>query len=218
MISRKICGKLATASGALLLMCAPVLAQMNPGSAPQPQQQSNPAANPAMNNPDAMQQQAAPASAMQDKAFVRDALQGGMADVQLGQLAVEKGSSDDVKQFGQKMVADHSKLGDQMKVVAAQLGVNSPDGPSKKDKALYAKLQGLSGKDFDNAYITAMVKDQKKNAQSFTAEAHQSQNPAVQQTAQQGAQVIDQNLQMIDQIAESHNLMNSKGKLAKSGY
>jgi len=200
-------------------MCAPVLAQVNPAGAPQPQQQSSPTANQGMNNPNAMQQQqASSTSVMQDKAFVHDALQGGMAEVQLGQLAVEKGSSEDVKQFGQKMVADHTRLGDQMKQVAQQMDVKLPNGPSKKDKELYSKLQGLSGQQFDNAYITAMVKDHKKDAETFKAKAQQSQNPALQQAAQQGAQVIDQHLQMIDQIAASHNLMNSKGKLTNSGY
>jgi putative membrane protein len=114
------------------------------------------------------------------------------------------------------MVADHTKLGDQMKTVAAQIGVKPPAGRSMKDKELYAKLQGLSGKQFDDAYIVAMVKDHKKDADDFKSEAQQSQNPAVQQAAQQGSQVIDQHLQMIDQIAESHNLMNSKGKLTAS--
>jgi putative membrane protein len=213
-------GRIATFSGALLLACATTLAQTSPGSMPQPQQQqqqTNPSANSTMGNPGAVQQQqSSVASAMQDKEFVHAALQGGMAEVQLGQLAAEKGSSDDVKQFGQKMVADHTKLGDQMKLVAAQLGVKAPDGPSKKDKELYTKLQGLSGKDFDNAYIVAMVKDHKKDADEFKAQAQTSQNPAIQQAAQQGSMVIDQHLQMIDQIAQSHNLMNSKGKLTAS--
>jgi putative membrane protein len=221
MISRQLCGKFATYAGVVLLTCATALAQVNPGGAPQPQQQqqTNPSANSTMGgNPDAMQQQqqGSVASAMQDKEFVRSALQGGMAEVQLGQLAAEKGSSDDVKQFGQKMVADHTRLGDQMKVVAAELGVKAPDGPSKKDKELYTKLQGLSGKDFDNAYIVAMVKDHKKDADEFKSQLQSSQNPMVQQVAQQGSQVIDQHLQMIDQIAQNHNLMNSKGKLTAS--
>ena len=218
MISRSMSNKIATFSGAVLFTCVTALAQMSPGGgAPQAQQPTNPSANSTMNSPGAMQQQqSSAASVMQDKEFVHKALEGGMAEVELGQLAAEKGSSDDVKQFGQKMVADHTKLGDQMKTVAAQIGVKPPDGPSKKDKELYAKLQGLSGKQFDDAYIVAMVKDHKKDADDFKSEAQQSQNPAVQQAAQQGSQVIDQHLQMIDQIAESHNLMNSKGKLTAS--
>jgi putative membrane protein len=136
-----------------------------------------------------------------------------MAEVQLGQLAAEKGSSDDVKQFGQHMVADHTKLRDEMKQVAQQLGVNEPKDISKKDKQLMAKLQGLSGQQFDNAYIAAMVKDHKKDNDDFKAEASQTQNPALKQVAAQGEQVTGQHLQMIEEIAKSHNLMNDKGKM-----
>lgn len=155
---------------------------------------------------------------MADRSFVKDALEGGMAEVQLGQLAAQKGSSDDVKQFGQRMVTDHTKLGDEMKQVAMQMGVNPPSGLSKKDQQLVTKLNSLSGTQFDNAYIVAMVKDHKKDAEDFRAEAEQSQNPQVQQVAQQGAQMIDHHLELIDKIAESHNLMNSKGKLESSGH
>jgi putative membrane protein len=197
------------------------LAQMTPGGGGM-QQQSNPASNPSNSNPgmqnSPMQQQNTPdAGSMQDKEFVRAALQGGMAEVQLGQLAAEKGSSDDVKQFGQHMVADHTKLGDEMKQVAQQMGVKPPNGVSKKDKELMTKLQGLSGQQFDNAYIAAMVKDHKKDNDDFQAEISQTQNPALKQVAQQGDQVIEQHLQMIEQIAKSHNLMNDKGKLT-SGH
>jgi putative membrane protein len=78
---------------------------------------------------------------------------------------------------------------------------------------LMAKLQGLSGQQFDDAYIKAMVKDHKKDNDDFQAEASQTQNPALKQVAQQGGQVIQQHLQMIEQIAKNHNLMNDKGKL-----
>jgi putative membrane protein len=222
MISKRLSQRLIVFSGAFLLTGATAFAQMNPGGGA-PQQPSmnsptNPNGNPGVNSVDNMQAQQASASAgMPDRAFVKKALEGGMAEVQLGQLAAEKGSSDDVKQFGQMMVTDHTKLGDQMKVVAQQLNVTPPATVSKKDKELMTKLQSLSGAEFDNAYIVAMVKDHKKDADEFKAEAQQTQNPALQQVTQQGSQVIDRHLEMIDKIAESHNLMNSKGKMTASG-
>jgi putative membrane protein len=218
MTSQRIC-KIATFSGAVLLTCMTALAQVSPGGMPpQPQQSPNSAASSSINNRDAMQQQSANAAAMADREFVKKAWEGSMAELQLGQLAEEKGSSDDVKQFGQQMVADHTKLGDEMKQVAMQMGVNQPSGLAKKDQQLVAKLNTLSGAEFDNAYIVAMVKDHKKDAEGFKSEAQQSQNPALQQVAQQGGQVIDHHLEMIDKIAESHNLMTSKGKLTSSGH
>lgn len=147
-----------------------------------------------------------PGNAIQDKDFVHEALEGGMAEVQMGQLAAQKASSDDVKQFGQKMVQDHTQMTDQIKQVAQQLGVSEPKGLSKKDKAEIAKLNSLSGPEFDKAYIAAMVKDHKKDLSDFRAEAQNTQDPTVKQAAQQGAQVIDQHLQMIEQIAKVHNV------------
>ncbi|MBB6144853.1 putative membrane protein [Silvibacterium bohemicum] len=217
MNSKRIRSGFAVFAGTALLSGATLFAQMAPGGGAQQQQPTSPGATGSANNPgmgtDATQQNAAAGNAMQDKDFVHSALQGGMAEVQLGQLAAQKGSSDDVKQFGQKMVDDHTKLGEQMKQVAQQLGVNPPKEVSKKDKQLMAKLQGLSGQQFDDAYIAAMVKDHKKDSDEFKGEIAQTQNPALKQVAQQGDQVIEQHLQMIEQIAKSHNLVNDKGKL-----
>ena len=213
-----MCSKIATLSGAALFTCVTALALMNPGSTPPTQQPTNPATNSRMNSADEMQQQqqGSASSVMQDKEFVRKALEGGMAEVQLGQLAAEKGTSDDVKQFGQKMVTDHTKLGDQMKVVAQQIGVTPPARLSKKDEELKTRLQGLSETQFDEAYIKAMVKDHKQDAEEFTSEAQQSQNPTVKEAAQQGSQVIDEHLQMIQQIAQSHHAMNKKSDTTTS--
>jgi putative membrane protein len=155
--------------------------------------------------------------AMADQAFVRKALEGGVAEVQLGQLAQQKSQSEDVKQFGQKMVEDHTQLGDQMKPIAQQLGVKEPKGPSKKDKQLMAKLDALSGPQFDEAYIQAMVKDHKQDLKEFKDAAQTAQNANVKQVAQQGSGVISQHLQIIEQIAQSHNVaVEGKSKATAS--
>jgi putative membrane protein len=69
-----------------------------------------------------------------------------------------------------------------------------------------AKLEGLSGPQFDEAYIQAMVKDHKEDLKEFKDEAQAAQNQNVKQAAQQGAGVISQHLQLIQQIAQSHNV------------
>jgi putative membrane protein len=151
---------------------------------------------------------------MADQSFVRKALEGGAAEVQLGQLAQQKAQSSDVKQFGQKMVEDHTQLNDQMKPLAKRLNVKQPSGVSKKDRDLIARLEGLSGDQFDQAYIQAMVKDHKQDLSEFKDEAQATQNPSIKQAAQQGAQVIAQHLQMIEQIAQDHNMPDGKVKSA----
>ncbi len=156
----------------------------------------------------------APAQSMGDQSFVSKALEGGNAEVQLGQLAEQKSQSNDVKQFGQKMVNDHTQMAEKwLKPVAKQLGVSEPKGPSKKDKKLIEKLSALSGQEFDTQYIQAMVKDHKEDLKEFQGEAQAAQDPSVKQVATQGATVISQHLQLIEQIAQAHNVpIDGKGK------
>jgi putative membrane protein len=204
----KILSSMLMLSGVLLVSGALALGQAREpmGGAPGQTGTENNNPNQGINN-NANPMAEPPSNQMQDKDFVHSALEGGMAEVQMGQLAEQKASSDDVKQFGQKMVQDHTQIGDQMKQVAQQLGVKEPKGLSKKDKEEVAKLNTLSGEQFDNAYINAMVKDHKKDLSDFKAEAQNTQNPAVKQVAQQGAQVIDQHLQLAEQLEKTHNQM-----------
>jgi putative membrane protein len=111
------------------------------------------------------------------------------------------------------MVADHIRLSDSMKSIAEQIGVSPPKDLSKQDKQRMAKLQSLSGQQFDDAYITVMVKDHQNDNDDFRTEAEQTRNQALKQAAEDGNQIIAQHLQMIDQIAKNHHLMNDKGKL-----
>jgi putative membrane protein len=198
--------RLATLAGSMLLCGATALAQMgsSPGASPQ---QTNPGAaqqqsQPGMSQDPSMNPTATPdgGPSPSDKMFVEDALKGGMAEVQLGQLAVQKSSNPDVKQFGQKMVDDHTKMGEQMKTVAQQIGAKVPSDLSKKDKAIVAKLQALNGSDFDKAYMKDMVKDHKADLNDFTTEAQNGSSPVVKNAAMQGSQIIKEHLQMAQQI------------------
>jgi putative membrane protein len=154
--------------------------------------------------------------ALDDQSFVRKALEGGAAEIQLGQLAQQKSQSDDVKQFGQKMVEDRTKLDQQMEPVAHNLGVSEPKGPSKKDTKLIAKMQSLSGPEFDQEYIKLMLKDHKQDLKDFKDEAQMTKDPNVKQAAEQGQTLITQHLQLIEQIAQNHNVATGHEKETSS--
>lgn len=205
---------LALVAGVAFLSSASAIAQMPPGGAqqPSPGQQTSPMSQPGtqpgaspMDQPSSNQDPNGPAM-MMDKAFVRKALEGGMVEVQLGQLAAQKSSNPDVKQFGQKMVDDHTKLGEEMKQVAQQMNVKPPESLPSKDKSKIAKLSALSGDAFDKAYIQNMVKDHKQDEKEFKQEAMNTSNPALKDVVSQGEQVISQHLQMIEQIAQKNNV------------
>ncbi len=209
---KRIAYTLCLSAGTLSMAGVVAVAQM-PGS-PQQQQPTMPSQQPTTNpanpgmGPGSYPGTAPTAQDFGEKAFVTKALEGGDAEVQLGQLAQQKSQSADVKQFAQKMVSDHSQMADKwFKPVAKQLGVSEPKGPSKKDKKEIEKLQGLSGDAFDRAYIAMMVKDHQQDLKDFKDEAQSAQDPTLKQVAERGSNIIAQHLQLIEQIAKNHNVV-----------
>ena len=114
-----------------------------------------------------------------DTKFAMMAAQGGMAEVQMGKLAAEKASNADVKAFGQQMVDDHTKAGDQLKGVAAKENISLPTTLTPKDQATYDKLNGLSGAAFDKAYVADMVKDHEMDVKEFQKESTTGKDDAI---------------------------------------
>jgi putative membrane protein len=146
-----------------------------------------------------------------DKVFLHKAAEGGMAEVQLGQLAAHKGNSEEVKQFGQRMVEDHIRLNEWMKPMAESLGVYAPEHLSKADQAEYDKLSGLTGAAFDQEYITAMVKDHRKDLHEFQHEERKTSNTDLKAAVAQAEPVISQHLSMIESIAQQQGVVVPDG-------
>jgi len=192
-----------------VMTSALALAQQQMGGPPMGQTQMQ-GPNSGMNHFHPMEpepsQQEPSMQAMQDRGFVHDALQDGMAEVKLGHLAEQKGASADVRQFGAKMVNDHTQLDHYLRKAAASMEMQVPRHISKKDKMLYARLSALSGAQFDDAYIEAMVKGHKAALTDFRRTAENTQLPLLKQVTEQGSQIIYGHLQLIRRIAKDHSL------------
>jgi putative membrane protein len=199
MMNKQIFGKVGFLASAVVFCCATGFAQ-NGGGGMQ-QQQSSQRGMQGMND-----MQGNGVASQLDMMFVRKALQGSMAEVQVAQLALQKSTNDQVKQFAQQMVTDHTKMIEDMKPVAQQVGVKVPDGPDKKQKAMMATLQAMSGDDFDKAYVQAMVKDHKQDDSDFKSEVSGGQSQAVKDAAAKGDSVVESHLQMIQSMAKGMNL------------
>jgi putative membrane protein len=201
-----IYGRRTIAVAGAILLCGSMGMAQAPGGSLGPAGQA-PAQNPGMDQQQQMNgMQTATQTIPMDKMFVSKAMQGSMAEVQLAQLTLQKSSNDQVKQFAQRMIDDHTKLNEQMKPVAQQLGVKPPDQVSKKDRKTMATLQGLSGSAYDQAYIKDMVKDHKQDLSEFQTEASSGQDQTVKDAANQGTKVIAQHLQMAQQLAKDQNV------------
>jgi putative membrane protein len=106
-----------------------------------------------------------------DTEFAVEAADGGMFEVQLGQLAQANASSAEVKNFAKMMVDDHSKANDELKATAAQKNISLPGTLSDKCQKKYDELAGKTGEEFDKAYIDLMVSDHEEDLDAFKKEA-----------------------------------------------
>jgi putative membrane protein len=103
-----------------------------------------------------------PTAAPADRAFMKKAAQANIAEIEAGKLAQSKASSNDIKQFGEKMQQDHGKVLDELQALAKSKGVALPTETDEKHKALAKKLAATSGKQFDQTYASnAGVADHK---------------------------------------------------------
>ena len=137
--------------------------------------------------------------AHKDKKFIEDAAQGGMAEVQLGQLAAQKAQSPEVKNFGQRMVDDHGKANDQLKQLASSKGVALPTDLDHSAKREHDKLSKMNGDDFDREYMKHMVSDHKKDVKDFADEAKSGKDADVKNFASQTLPTLQEHLQLAQQ-------------------
>lgn len=144
-----------------------------------------------------------------DKKFVDEAAMAGMAEVQAAQLALQKGSSDDVKQYAQHMIDDHTKANDQLKQIAQQKGVQLPTEMDRHHKSEMNKLNKLSGAEFDKAYLKGEVGDHKKVVSLFEKEAKNGKDADLKQFASQTVPTLQDHLKSAQSKTSSNKSASS---------
>jgi putative membrane protein len=136
-----------------------------------------------------------------DKTFVKNAIEGSIAEVNFAKLALQKSKDKNVREFATKMIHDHEMLITEMKPLAEKMHIKVPSGPPVSAHAKYMELKMKSGTDFDRAYVEAMVKDHHDDLQDFIDEKDKTQNPDLKAAVEKGESVIKQHTEMIDNIA-----------------
>ena len=136
-----------------------------------------------------------------DSKFVKEASEGGLAEVQLGQLAQQKGQNQAVKDFGQRMVSDHTKANQELKAVAAEEKMPISTSLGVSNAALKVKLEALAGAAFDKAYMSAMVKDHQEDIAAFEKEANSGENAKIKSFASKTLPTLREHLSMAEKAA-----------------
>lgn len=145
-----------------------------------------------------------------DQQFMVKAAQGGMAEVQMAQLAAQNSSSDAIKDYAQRMIQDHTQANNQLMALAAQKGVTLPTTLDSKQQATYDKLSKLTGPNFDKAYIKAAgTNAHTQQAALFQREAQKGQDPDVKAFAAQVLPIVQDHLQMAKSLQSGNTTGSS---------
>jgi len=140
--------------------------------------------------------------------FAKKAAIGGMAEVELGRLAAQKATNARVKEFGQRMVDDHSKANEELKAAAAAEGIELPSAIDEMQKATIEKLSKLSGAAFDEAYMKDMVKDHEEDVAEF-AKAAKHPNSQVGSFAEKTLPTLRDHLKMARDVEQQVGARNT---------
>jgi putative membrane protein len=133
-----------------------------------------------------------------DQDFAIKAAQGGMAEVELGKLAQERGSSDHVKEYGKMLVDDHARMNNELKDIASKENIVLPSGVSSEQRQNIDRLAKLSGAQFDREFLTDSAKDHREDIAEFEKESNSGQDQALRDFASKSLPTLRKHLEMAE--------------------
>jgi putative membrane protein len=139
----------------------------------------------------------APAVSAADKDFIQVAIQGGVTEMRLGEMANLKGNRDEVREFGHLIVKEDATVNDDLKVLAQQKGLTLPESLEAKQQAMVDKMTSLTGSRFDDAYIAAMTKELTDLAKAFRAESASTKDADIKNVVDKSILVVNEHLKLI---------------------
>jgi putative membrane protein len=138
-----------------------------------------------------------------DASFVKEASQGGLMEVRMGQTAKDHASNSDVKAYGDMLVKDHSKANDRLSQLASQKGVNLAKDIEPKHTDMIKDMEKKSGADFDRAFIEDAVKDHRKDIAKFERASRDLNDSELKAFATETLPTLRHHLDEAERIAKS---------------
>jgi putative membrane protein len=137
-----------------------------------------------------------------DKEFVQKASAAGLAEVNLSNLAIRFSTTPEVQQFARRMLTDHTQVNQQLLALANQKQFDVARSMDDKHQDLEKKLAKMQGKDFDHAFMEAMVKDHEEAVKLFEHEAKEGKDQALKTMASQTLPALKMHLQMAQELCK----------------
>lgn len=138
-----------------------------------------------------------------DAEFATKAAVGGMAEVELGKIALTKATNAQLKDFAKMMVSDHGKANEELMLIAKKKNITLPAGVDEDHQKKMNDLSNKSGKDFDKAYAEAMVDGHKSTLKLMQDESKDGKDADIKAFAAKTTPVVQAHLDMINKIHDS---------------
>jgi putative membrane protein len=151
-----------------------------------------------------------------DQDFAKEAAQGGVIEVRLGELAQQQAKSAEVKDFGQRMVEDHGQANDKLKQIAEQKGIELPTDLSEEAQGTYEDLQQHSGAEFDEAYMDEMVSDHEDDVSAFEDYVGNAEDADLRSFAEETLPTLKEHLELAKQTQEQVAAANEQEQPVRS--
>jgi putative membrane protein len=136
-----------------------------------------------------------------DRKMLMTMAQANLAEIEMGRIAQNKSQSDQVKNFAQQMIDDHTKSLGEVQQLAQSKGITLPSDLDRTHRARADKLSALSGDAFDRAYMAqAGVSDHKKNHSHLRSAQTKARDPDLKALAARTLPVVDQHLNSAQQL------------------
>ena len=138
-----------------------------------------------------------------DQVFLKKAIEGSHGEIDAAKLALTKSKNEQVKQFAQKMVEDHTRMLTELHQLEQKQTLKYADTASAPAMQMTMKLRALKGAAFDKAYVDGMVKDHGGDVEDFSKEVDTGKNEAIKGVAEKSLPVIKEHLQMVQELQKT---------------
>jgi putative membrane protein len=132
--------------------------------------------------------------------FLADAIRGNVSEVKLGQLAAERGQSQQVREYGDMLRKDHTKSLERASSLANEIGIPASSELSAQQQKQFESLQKLSGEEFDTTFLSQMVREHQSDIAKFSAQAQSGSDPEVMAFAKETLPTLQAHLQHAQSI------------------
>lgn len=143
-----------------------------------------------------------PTLSTSDATFLTEGARGGLAEVQMARLALQKSRTPALRRFADMMIADHGRANQDMTALAQRKEISPPTSVGAQHQATYDQLAALRGRAFDVAYGKAMVADHKEDLDQYRTEARDGTDPDVKAFAARNVPILERHLQAAERLPQ----------------